>query len=445
MPLSYHRRLQAQLLLSGLPGLLAGGWAAHAAGWPAWAQGIFLTGTGGALVWGARRLGEHAQRPLQTLANLLGALREGDFSFRARELGHEDALGQVYAELNTLSELLQQQRLRTMEATALLREVMAEIDVGIFAFDAEHRLRLVNRAGAGLLGSAPERLQGEPAGTLGLAAALEGESPTLADLAMPGRSGRFEVRRTQFRQGGHPMHLLVLSDLTRTLREEERRTWQRLVRVLGHEINNSLAPIQSLAESLVRIMEAQGEDWMEDARQGLGIIGNRAQGLGTFMSAYTRLARLPEPTPRPADLGALVRRVAALETRGSVRIDPGPSLRLPMDETQMEQALINLVKNAVEASLERSGAVTLTWRLGDREAEILILDEGPGLPEDGNLFVPFFTTKPGGSGIGLVFSRQIVENHGGSLTLRNRPDSRGAEALVRLPVSRAHTPSPTGA
>jgi len=399
--------------------------------WP-WAVRLAVAGAGlGMPVWAALRMGDQAQRPLQTLANLLGALREGDFSFRARKSSGEDALGAVYAELNTLAELLQQQRLRTLEATALLREVMAEIEVAIFAFDAEGRLRLVNRAGADLLGAPPERLVGADAAALGLDSALSTGGPDLVDLSLPGRTGRFELRRSTFRQGGRPMHLVVLSDLTRTLREEERRTWQRLVRVLGHEINNSLAPIQSLAESLVRILEMQDEDWMEDARQGLGIIGGRAQGLGRFMASYTQLARLPEPTLKPVDLGRLVRRVVGLETRAAVDLLAGPEGTVPGDEDQLSQALINLLKNAVEASPE--GRVQMGWTFQDRDVCLFIRDEGPGLPDGGNLFVPFFTTKPGGSGIGLVLSRQIAEGHGGSLVLRNRQDTRGAEALLRLP------------
>lgn len=443
MGAAYHRRLQGLGLLGALPGVATAVGVCLLPGLSPWVKAAAL---GGALLvpaWVVLRLGEQAQRPLQTLANLLAALREGDFSFRARRGEGGDALGTVYAELNTLAELLQQQRLKALEATALLREVMGEIEVAIFAFDGEDCLRLVNRAGSDLLGLPMARLQGEGAAALGLEVALRSSATGLLDLSLPGRTGRFEVRRTTFRQGGHPMQLLVLSDLTHTLREEERRTWQRLIRVLGHEINNSLAPIQSLAESLVRILEAQGEDWMEDARQGLGIIGGRAQGLGRFMASYTRLARLPEPCLRPLELGTLVRRVAQLERQVSVRVTAGPEGRVSGDEDQLSQALINLLKNAAEAAAagtgegEGEGEVEVGWVIRAREVEVWIRDTGPGLPEGGNLFVPFFTTKPGGSGIGLVLSRQIAEGHGGSLVLQNRTDRPGAEARLRLPLDRA--------
>jgi nitrogen fixation/metabolism regulation signal transduction histidine kinase len=389
-----------------------------------------------AAAWSAARsIQVRVQRPLQTLSNLLAAIREGDYSFRAREPRDPDALGAVYRELNILSELLQQQRLKAMEATALLRAVMAEVDVAVFAFDGAGILRLANRAGAGLLALPQERLLGRPAGELGLAEALDGDPVRIADMAFPGRSGRFDLRRGGFRQGGRVHQLLVLSDLTRPLREEERRVWHGVIRVLGHEINNSLAPIQSLAESLIRILERQDDDWMSDARQGLNIIGSRAQGLGQFMEGYTRLARLPEPRKSALDLEPLIRRVAGLEQRAAIRIEPGPAVALQADGDQIAQALINLLRNAVEAA--EPAQVQLGWSVTAQAVEIRVEDRGPGLPTGGNLFVPFFTTKSGGSGIGLVLSRQIAEAHGGSLVLANREDGAGARAVLRLPIPAA--------
>ena len=182
-------------------------------------------------------------RPLQTLSNMQSALREGDFSFRVRGANPNDALGELMLEVNTLSEMLREQRLGAMEATALLSTVMTEIDVAVFAFDGEHRLRLVNRAGERLLGQHTERLLGKTANELDMADCLEGESARTLERNFPGTSGRWGMRRTTFRQGGVPHFLVVLTDLSRTLREEERQAWQRLVRVLGHELNNSLAHI----------------------------------------------------------------------------------------------------------------------------------------------------------------------------------------------------------
>jgi signal transduction histidine kinase len=243
------------------------------------------------------------------------------------------------------------------------------------------------------------------------------------------------VRRSTFRERGLPHELLVLTDLSRTLREEERRAWQRLVRVLGHEMNNSLAPIKSLAGSLETLLRRRPmpEDWKEDAQSGLKSIAARADSLSRFMQAYTRLAKLPTPRKEHIDLADLVQRVVSLEPRLSVEILGGPQTTVRADAAQIEQLLINLVHNAVDAALETHGKVTIRWRDVSDCVELSVEDEGPGIMNTANLFVPFFTTKPEGSGIGLALSRQIAEAHGGSLSLTNRRDAVGAEAVLRIP------------
>jgi PAS domain S-box-containing protein len=438
--LGHDRRIQLLALLNALPAVVLALMLVWPPPWPREARVLVALALIWTTWWISRVLHRRIARGLQTLLNVLGAMRQGDFSFRVREPKEDTALGNVYRELNNLSELLLQQRLGSMEATALLRAVMAEIDVAVFAFDGEHRLRLVNRAGEALLGSTRERLLGMSAVEVGLEEALEGEGQRLVDLVFAGRTGRFELRRGPFRQGGRPHELLVISDLTRPLREEERRAWQKLVRVLGHEINNSLAPIRSLSESLSRIIEQQGEDWKEDARQGLGIIASRAQGLGSFMDAYTRLAKLPEPKLGRVRPGPLLKRIAALEQRRPVRVDEGPELEIAADEDQLAQALINLIRNAAEAALETAGEVRAGWNVCAPWLELWVEDDGPGLPADGNLFVPLFSTKPGGTGIGLVLCRQIAEGHGGTVELTNRGDGTGARAVLRLPLV-ANAPS----
>src|SRR5438552_3491326 len=397
-----------------------------------WTLTIFIFGCFLGFISSAR---QHLIRPLQTMTNLLAALREGDYSIRARGARENDALGEALLEVNLLGETLRVQRLGAFEATALLRTIMAEIDVAVFTFDPGRRLRLVNRAGEHLLGSPMDKLLGRGAEELGLGACLDSDEDAPLTLNFPGGSGRWGVRRSTFREHGLPHELLVLTDLSRTLREEERSAWQRLVRVLGHEMNNSLAPIKSIAASLEKLLQRKPppDDWQDDAQSGLKSIAARADALSRFMEAYARLARLPPPQKEDVDLGELVQRVANMEPRLRVNLLPGPGAKISADAAQIEQALINLVHNAVDASLETGGGVSMGWRANGDGVEVFIDDEGHGIMNPTNLFVPFFTTKPEGSGIGLALSRQIAEAHGGSLSVNNRTDGRGVEALLRLP------------
>jgi nitrogen fixation/metabolism regulation signal transduction histidine kinase len=397
-----------------------------------WTLTILIVGCMAAFIWSTR---EHAVRPLQTLSNLLAALREGDYSIRARGAREGSALGEVLLEVNSLGETLRQQRLGAFEATALLRTIMSEIDVAIFTFDPERRLRLINRAGETLLARPIDKLLGKTTQELGLQACFSADDDEPLTLNFPGCSGRWGIRRSTFREQGLPHELLVLTDLSRTLREEERRAWQRLVRVLGHEMNNSLAPIKSLAASLESLLrrEPLPADWKDDASSGLNSIASRADSLSRFLQAYTRLTKLPPPQKQDVELVPLVQRVVDLEPRLKVRVLPGPKTVIRADVTQIEQALINLVHNAVDAALETHGSVTLSWREKANCVEVFVEDEGPGIMNPANLFVPFFTTKPDGSGIGLPLCRQIAEAHDGTLALMNRTDRQGAQALLRLP------------
>lgn len=375
--------------------------------------------------------------PLQTLANLLAALREDDFSIRGRTANPDDPMGAALIEINALAETLHEQRLGAVEATALLRTVMEQIDVAVFAFDPGQRLRIVNRTGERLMGKSMDHMLGRTAEELSLTDWF-GDAPRVVDISPPGGgAGRWEVRRTTFRLGGLKHDLLVLSDVSRPLREQERQAWQRLIRVIGHELGNSLGPIKSIAGSLDSLLQRQPPpaDWREDMQRGLQVIASRTDSLSRFTGASARLARLPNPKLAPVVLKPLVQRVAALDSRVPMVIKPGPDVTIDADADQLEQLLINLIRNAADACLEvGGGGVTVGWRRTRGGLEIAVEDEGPGLANTSNLFVPFFTTKPGGSGIGLVLCRQIAEGHGGSLTLENRKDARGCKARLTLPM-----------
>jgi two-component system, NtrC family, nitrogen regulation sensor histidine kinase NtrY len=435
--LSHDRHVLLLALAGGLPGALTSLiilWTGAYTPKVQWTLTVLILGC---LVGFAASLHHRVVVPLQTIANLLAALREDDFSIRGRPTDPDEPLGAVMMELNALATTLHEQRLGAVEATALLRTVMEQVDVALFAFDSTERLRIVNRTGERLLGRNVEQLLGRTAEELHVTAWF-GDAPRVVDLSLPGGGvGRWEVRRTTFRLGGLPHDLLVLSDVSRPLREQERHAWQRLIRVIGHELGNSLGPIKSIAGSLETLLQRNPPpgDWREDMTRGLQVIASRTESLSRFTAAYAQLARLPAPRLAPVVLKPLLIKIAALERRVPVDVRTGPDVTVTVDADQIEQLFINLIRNAADACLEVGGtAVTVGWRRTRVGVNIWIDDEGPGLSNTTNLFVPFFTTKPAGSGIGLVLCRQIAEAHDGSLKLENRPDGRGARATLTLPV-----------
>lgn len=444
--LLYEHRISLYSFLVALPGLIV---TAVLVWLMPWSLETRLSLIGAELfVWWllALALQEQTIRPLQTLANVISSLREEDYSFRARNASPDDALGELSLEVNSLADMLSGEKLRSVEATALLQRVVDEIDAPLFTFDPASTLRLVNPAGERLLRQTRGRLLGRNATELGLQQCLAAENESLVELSVNGSQARWLLRRSSFRQSGVPHTLVVLSDVSRALREEERRTWQRLIRVLGHELSNSLAPIKSIAGSLSSRVSGTSMDAevRGDLQRGLGIIEARSASLHRFLEAYRRLAQMPAPALREITLGPLVARAAGLETRLKVCVNPGPDLAFQADPDQLEQMLINLIRNAADAVLEtrkpestasEGNGVVVRWDASAEEVTLAIEDEGPGLLNPANVFTPFYTTKPSGSGVGLVLSRQIAEAHGGTIEIANRPTGRGCVVRVTLPRS----------
>lgn len=451
--LLYEHRISLYSFLVALPGLIL---SAVLVWTQPWTTGSRLSLIGVEIfVWWllALALQEQTTRPLQTLANVIGSLREEDYSFRARNAVADDALGELSLEVNALADMLSDQKVHAIEATALLQRVVDEIDAPLFAFDPASKLRLVNPAGEHLLRQPKARMLGRGAEELNLQPCLKEENESVVELNLKDSQARWLLRRSSFRQHGVPHTLVVLSDVSRALREEERRAWQRLIRVLGHELSNSLAPIKSIAGSLNSRVAATPMDpeVRTDVQRGLEIIEARSASLHRFLEAYRRLAQLPAPVMRDVNIGPLVARAAGLETRIKVYVHPGPEIVFRADPDQLEQMLINLLRNAADAVLETccpnsdaatsntsSENVQVHWDARPGEIILSIDDLGPGLSNPANVFTPFYTTKPSGSGVGLVISRQIVEAHGGRIEIGNRRDARGCTVTVVLPRSHSN-------
>lgn len=381
---------------------------------------------------------ESLTRPLQTLSNVVSSLREGDYSFRARGARARDALGELAGEINALADLLQLQRVHSLEATALLGQIFEVMHAPLFAFDRENLLQLVNGSGLKLLGLSHSRALGRTALELGLQEMLN--SPDQSIRSFGARPTRWLVRKAAFRQDGVPHMLLLLADVSLPLQEEEQIAWKRLIRVLGHELSNSLAPIKSIAGSLLARVDSLSADEpaRADFRRGLGVVESRADALHRFVQSYRLLAQLPPPRLRQVDFAPLMERVVLLEQRLPVELSAGPPVVLDADPDQLEQMFINLLANAVDASLTNGAQpVRAGWRVSGANVEAVIEDRGKGIANTDNLFVPFYTTKPEGSGVGLALAQQIARAHGGEISLQNREDGEGARATVRLPQHHA--------
>jgi two-component system nitrogen regulation sensor histidine kinase NtrY len=436
--LSFELRLRQKLWAMGVPAAVLCGYLVWDEGWFAVAVGVMCIAMGWALV--VSLVMESVVRPLQTLANVIAGLREDDFSFRARGGMRNDAVGDLALEVNALAAMLQTQRGSALEAVALAERVMSAMQTPVLAFDAVGRVQMLNPAAERVFGVRLMDVMGIPGAALGLDGLLlqKEEEPVSFAVKTGGADAgaRWVVKRTGFRMQGVPHVLVVLSEVSSALREEERNAWRRLVRVMGHEINNSLTPIKSIAGSLRMRLPREGA---EDLERGLGVIENRAESLNRFLQAYRQLSGLPKPRLGRVPVGLLVERVVQLERGVTVEVERGDEgVSVWIDEDQVQQALINLVKNAAEASMgpdtEETPMVRVGWTREKGDVSIWVVDNGPGITNPDNLFVPFYTTKPQGTGIGLALALQIAEAHQGTVRLTNRVDGRGCRAELRLPV-----------
>lgn len=382
-------------------------------------------------------LWRHCNAPFHGLANLVRALQLGDFTQRAAHCQMSDALGTLHEEINQLAEVLQDNRFAAVEANRRFQYLIDQLDIAVVAFSETRQLVWCNHQFSRLFGKLPAAMSGMLLADMQLEALWEASNGRTLWLDFPQKSSRWLVHTHAFRDEGQPQRLYLLTDLKNPLREEERTAWRRLIRVLGHELNNSLTPITSLSQSLrQRIAKvAADEEWKESSLEALEIISQRAQHMNRFVRDYASLAKLPEPERSRVELRQTVQHVVQLLGHPALRVrhaEDEAAVAIEADQGQFEQLLVNVLRNAIEAIDPAHGEVVIQWQRQNTDVLLTIDDNGPGIDHAENLFVPFYSTKEGGSGIGLVLSRQIAEANGGSIELANRPQG-GCRVTVRLP------------
>lgn len=371
-----------------------------------------------------------------TLANLVRAIRNGDYSQRASSIARDDPFGSLKYEINELADELQRNRLSSTENDFLIQNLIDKLEMAVLILDEGRRLAMANPSFGRLYERPIAELHGLSLDELGLKGLLSPESGPTHWINFPARSSRYLVHVTEFRQDGRARLLYLFTDLKNPLREEERMAWKRLIRVMGHELNNSLTPIISLTNSLKTRIPSSGMDERnaEDFGEALDIVASRATHLGNFVQSYARLAKLPEPKREAVPLGRLLSRVANLENNSRIIFADDAECVINVDPAQVENLFINIIKNAMEAMGDGDGKVRISWKRQSTEVTVWVDDEGPGLTAEENLFVPFFSTKPNGNGIGLIFCREIAEANGGSIELKNR-EGGGCRARIVLPLA----------
>lgn len=439
-----RRPFEAQLtqlsLVSSIPLLLLLLWVmiyAHVSIWLT----LLVALIGGLLViYTSYRIHQKSAYQFRSLSNLLEAMIQGDYSLRARSDESNSALDELVVSINGLAQRLSSQRTESVESQLLLSTVIEHIDVAIVALNEANNIRFLNPAAKNLLQLGQEDSNATLLEQLSVVQSFSSGHHQVVELSLGRQQGRFNVHVEEFRESGLQHKLLFITDVRTLLRSEERKAWQSLVRVISHEINNSLSPIASISQTLKRLLSQKENNVSENKKdliEGLTIITERANSLSQFVDSYKQLAKLPEPNKQTTSILELLEKIKLLFKNQKIIIDPKADIQLFIDPVQFEQVFINIFKNAIESmsQVNTQGVVNVKWNAKGSFFKLNIYDEGCGIGNLDNIFVPFYSTKKHGSGIGLVLCRQIIEAHGGSLVITNRIDAQGCCVSIEVPFS----------
>lgn len=360
--------------------------------------------------------------PFYRLTSQVEAIRLEDYSLRMRSQFKKGIARDLCEEINSLSADLQRRKSRYDQHVFLIYQLIEQLDTPILVFDPKGRLSHANGAFSRWLKQPWRNIKGAPSTALGLTQTQAGWQ-----LADPQQRSRWQLRNSHFHQSGGLFQLLILTNIEKELNQAEQNAWRRLIRVLSHEIRNSLTPIKSLAQSLAQLPSQE-----DKSIQALNVIKERSQSLQDFVERYATLSRQVVLNRENVTVDKLVAKIKGLNP--SLNLQTSISLQYVWaDPALLEQVMINLVKNAEEAG-KAGQPVRLTFALYDGQQRIRVIDQGRGIQNPENLFVPFYTTKKDGQGIGLAFCRNVIDQHGGRLTLTNNQNGPGACAEISLPA-----------
>ena len=389
-----------------------------------------VIGIGTLFIW--RRV----RNQIRTTTNIVEALLAGDSSMRPNSMISRGALAELNQVINGAALQLSEHRQLSKEHQLAMSKVLEHIDVAVISLDEHFKITMLNPKARQLF-ALHQDLVGLPVRHLGIDKDILLEPiHKVVTLKTEQLQKRVYLQTETYRLHGKPHTLLFFNDVQQLLQNEERSAWQRLLRVLSHEINNSLAPIASIGESLSHLVASleTNNELKDDLTEGLNIITQRALGLDSFIREYQSLSRLPQPNKSLFSLKTLLKEQLELFPELDAQVTAKQDTELFADRSQLAQVLVNLIKNAMQAVPNgQLCRVELNWGQAGNFIQLSLTDNGTGISNPDNLFVPFYTTKPKGSGIGLVLSRQILFNHGGDLTLANRTDEQGAIATLSLP------------
>ncbi|MEW6999174.1 PAS domain-containing sensor histidine kinase [Colwelliaceae bacterium BS250] len=377
---------------------------------------------------------QNSEYQVRTLSNLIESLIDGDYTLRGR-LQTNQAFQELLNLVNNLADTLAKHKIEAKQSRLLLERIMEQMDAMVLATDEKGFVVMANASANKLIMGDVDNITDIELATLPIGAEIVKSPAGIIDFDQSQLSGEHFLFKESFLSEGQTHQLYLLTNAERLLMEKERKAWQSLLRVLSHEMNNSLTPIATISQSMQDKLQKNSEQLNSASLlAGISIINERADSLSTFIASYSQLSHLPLPNKSSFAFNTMIDNLAPLFPEGKIISDESCDIVVNADKSQFEQVLINLFKNGFEAmTAVDDKIINVKCYQQGKWQHLAIIDHGTGIANADNLFVPFYTTKNQGSGIGLALCKQILFNHNGLIKLKNTSLHSGVEALLSLP------------